>query len=284
MFRHRAADLQPKMRADSMEPHEPAIATAIVRPPGTTFAQGITRAGLGPPDLERALAQHAAYAEALEAAGVRLVRLPADPAHPDSTFVEDTAVILGREAILTRPGAETRRGEVDLMRAALLPLVSSLEAIEPPGTLDGGDVLETDRGFLIGISERTNEAGARRLADWLAARGRAAHLVEIGGMPGLLHLKTGISCVAQGLTAAVLALEPAARAIGLDVIPVDPEEAYAANAIRVNGRVLMPSGAPRLSRSLRERGCAVVALEMSEFEKMDGGLSCLSLRLPAGGG
>ncbi|HET7498853.1 MAG TPA: arginine deiminase family protein [Candidatus Eisenbacteria bacterium] len=284
MFRHRAADLQPKMRADSMEPLEPTIATAIVRPPGPTFAQGITRAGLGPPDLELALAQHAAYAVALEAAGVCLVRLPADPAHPDSTFVEDTAVILGREAILTRPGAESRRGEVDSIRAALLPLVASLEAIEPPGTLDGGDVLETDRGFLIGISERTNEAGARRLVKWLAARGRHAHLVAIGGMPGLLHLKTGISCVAGGLAAAVPALAPAARALGLEVIPVEPEESYAANAIRANGRVLLPSGAPVLSRRLRARGCAVVPLEMSEFEKMDGGLSCLSLRLPAGGG
>ncbi|HYJ32693.1 MAG TPA: arginine deiminase family protein [Candidatus Binatia bacterium] len=266
-----------------MEPPEPVIAAAVVRPPGPTFAQGITRAGLGPPDLERALAQHAAYAAALEAAGVRLVRLPPDPAHPDSTFVEDTAVILGREAILTLPGAESRRGEVDPMRAALLPLVASLEAIEPPGTLDGGDVLETDRGFLIGLSERTNEAGARRLAAWLAARGRAAHLVAVGGLPGILHLKTGISWIDGGTVAAVGPLAAAARALGLDVIPVEPEEAYAANAIRVNGRVLIPSGAPRLERRLRERGCAVVTLDMSEFEKMDGGLSCLSLRLPAGG-
>lgn len=260
---------------------EPVIETAIIRPPGPTFARGITRSGLGPPDVGMALAQHAAYASALEAAGVRVVRLPADPAHPDATFVEDAAVLIGRDAILTRPGAESRRGEVPSIGAALAPLVAGIEAIEEPGTLDGGDVLEAGRRFLIGISERTNETGARQLAERLALRGRTALPVPIGGIPELLHLKTGISWIGDGVALATPAIAPVARSLAAEVIVVDPEEAYAANAIRVNGRVFLPSGAPRLERRLRERGFSIVALEMSEFRKMDGGLSCLSLRLPA---
>jgi dimethylargininase len=244
---------------------EPIIRVAIVRPPGPTFAQ------------------HAAYAAALEDAGVRLVRLPPDPAHPDSTFVEDTAVIVGDEGILTRPGAPSRRGEVLAVRPALQPLVAAMDGIEAPGTLDGGDVLEAGERFLIGVSAQTNEAGARGLSEWLQARGRAADLVDIRGIPGVLHLKTGISWLGAGIAAAVPALAPAARSIGLDPILVDEAEAYGANSILVNGRVLLPAGCPRLEGRLRALGLRVVALEMSEFEKMDGGMSCLSLRLPGGG-
>jgi dimethylargininase len=262
---------------------EPMIRIAIVRPPGPTFAAGLTQAGLGPPDLERAVAQHAAYAGALEEAGVRLIRLPADPAHPDATFVEDAAVIVGDDAVLTRPGAESRRGEVPAIRNALLPLVASIDAIEAPGTVDGGDVLEACGRFLIGLSERTNEEGARQLSEQLSGRGRHVSLVEIRGLPGLLHLKTGISWLGGKTAVAVESLVPAARGAGLDPIPVDPGEAYGANCVRVNDRVLLPTGAPALAAALRERGHRVVVLEMSEFRKMDGGLSCLSLRLPEKG-
>jgi dimethylargininase len=259
---------------------EPAIRTALVRPPGPNFAQGLTRAGLGPPDRERSLLQHAAYASALEEAGVRVIRLPADLGHPDSTFVEDTAVIVSADAILTRPGAESRRGEVDAIRSALAPLVASIEAIEAPGTVDGGDVLEAGDGFLIGISERTNGEGARMLVEKLAKRGRRAATVDIRAIPELLHLKTGISWLGGDVALAVEALGPAARSIGLEPILVDVGEAYGANAIRVNDRVLLPAGSPRLERRLEERGIRVQVLEMSEYRKMDGGLSCLSLRLP----
>lgn len=260
---------------------EPLIRIAIVRPPGPSFAQGITHAGLGTPDLERALAQHAAYAAALEQAGVRLIRLPPDPTHPDSTFVEDTAVIVGQDAVLTRPGAESRRGEVAAIRSALLPLVAAVDAIHEPGTVDGGDVLEAGGRFLIGLSERTNEEGARQLSELLGARGRHASLVEIRGIAGLLHLKTGISWLGEGIAVTVGALAPAARAAGWEPVVVDEEEAYGANAIRVNGRALLPSGSPALERRLRDHGLEVAVVEMSEFRKMDGGISCLSLRLPA---
>lgn len=258
-----------------------AIATALVRPPGASFAEGLTRAGLGAPDLDRARAQHAAYAAALELAGARVVRLPPDPAHPDSTFVEDAAVIVGREAILTRPGAPSRRGEVPSIREALQPLVHALEAIEEPGTVDGGDVLDVGERFLIGLSERTNEEGARQLADRLASRSRRSGIVDIRGMEGLLHLKTGIAYLGSGTVVAVDALVDVARELGMEVLGVEEPESYAANCLRVNGRVLLPSGAPSLEKRLRARGFDPHVLEMSEFQKMDGGLSCLSLRIPA---
>lgn len=263
---------------------EPLIRIAIVRPPGPSFAQGLTQSGLGPPDLGLALAQHAAYAAALEETGARVIRLPPDPAHPDATFVEDAAVMVGPDAVLTRPGAESRRGEVAAIRSALLPLVAAIDSIEPPGTVDGGDVLEAGARFLIGLSERTNEEGARQLSERLAERGRHASLVEIRGIPGLLHLKTGISWLGEGIAVTFEALAPVARAAGWEPVVVDEEERYGANAIRVNGRVLLPSGSPELERRLRERGLDVVVVEMSEFRKMDGGLSCLSLRLPGSPG
>jgi len=258
---------------------EPIIHNAIVRPPGSSYAEGITQAGLGRPDLERARTQHAAYVAALEDAGVRVHHLAPDSDYPDSTFVEDTAVVFGQEAILTRPGADSRRGEVARIQPALQSLVRDLDRIEAPGTLDGGDVLEAGRRFLIGISERTNEAGARQLAAWLTGRGCDSMLIPIHGVPGLLHLKTGISWLG-GVAVAIPELETAARSLQGDVILVEQPEAYAANAIGVNDRILLPAGAPRLAGRLRDRGLRVVELEMSEFQKMDGGLSCLSLRLP----
>lgn len=259
------------------------IGIVLVRPPGSTFASGQTRAGLGPPDLGRALAQHAAYVAALEGAGTRAVSLSPDPAYPDSTFVEDCAVIAGGDAILTRPGHPTRRGEVASVRDALRPFVRAIEAIEEPGTVDGGDVLEAHGGaFLIGLSERTNEEGARQLTERLASRGRRAHVVDIRGVPDLLHLKTGISFVGEGTAVVVAALESAARSIGLETLVVDEAESYAANCILVNGRILLPAGSPSLEARLRERGREILPLEMSEFRKMDGGVSCLSVRLPVG--
>lgn len=281
MFRQPPRFLQRKMRPAM---REPAIAIVLARPPGVTFASGQTRAGLGAPDLDLARSQHAAYVAALERAGARAVLLPPDPEHPDSTFVEDCAVIVRSDAVLTRPGHPARRGEVAAIRGALQPLTRAIDTVEEPGTVDGGDVLEAGERFLIGLSERTNEEGARQLAAHLETRGRRADIVDIRGLPGLLHLKTGIAYVGDGAAVAVDSLAHAARSIGLEPLLVDEGESYGANCILVNGRLLIPSGCPVLERRLRERGRQVEALDMSEFRKMDGGLSCLSLRLPADGG
>jgi len=251
---------------------------AIVRPPASNFADGLTTVDLGRPDLERALSQHAAYCDALEQCGLALTRLAPDLRHPDSTFVEDTAILTARGAILTRPGAPSRSGEAEAMRGPLSEFFPEIAEIAAPGTLDGGDVCEAGDHFFIGVSERTNEEGARQLAAILAAVGFTAGVVDIRGIPGILHLKSGIACPADGTIVAIDALAGHAAFRSHAVIPVPKAEAYAANCIRVNDRLLFAAGHPRLEASFRGMGFDLLILEVSEFEKMDGGLSCLSLR------
>ena len=251
---------------------------AIVRPPGESFAEGLTTARLGRPDLIRAKAQHEAYCEALLECGVALTWLPADPGHPDSTFVEDTAVLTSRGAILTRPGAPSRAGEVAAIRPALEAFFPSIREIAAPGTLDGGDVCEAGRHVFIGISERTNEAGARQLAAFLAEDGYTSSVIDIRGMAVLLHLKSGIAALDERRLAVVADFEghPAFREFERMVVPAG--EAYAANCVAMNGRILFAAGHPRFESAVRGLGYDPLPLDMSEFEKMDGGLSCLSLR------
>ena len=253
---------------------------AIVRSPGSNFAAGITNSGLGPPDHARALVQHADYCAALEAAGLAITRLPSDAAHPDSTFVEDTAIVAEAGIVLTRPGAASRAGETASIALAFHRLGLEFAAIEPPGTVDGGDVCESEGDFLIGLSERTNEEGARQLAAILAGWGYSAVTIDIRVIPGLLHLKTGLSDLGEGTLAAIAPLVSHPALANFELVPVDDDELYAANCIRVNDRVLVAAGYPKLARRLERHGHRVVPLEMSEFRKMDGGLSCLSLRLP----
>jgi dimethylargininase len=254
------------------------IEHALVRPPSATFASGLTASGLPPPDLALARSQHDAYVRALEDAGVAVERLDADDRFPDSTFVEDVAVLAGRGAILTRPGAPERRGEVDAIRDALARRLPILGTIEPPGCVDGGDVCETGSRVLIGLSDRTNDEGASQLASLLAIAGHRATLVDVRRVPGLLHLKTGISYLGEGRVLAWPALAGLQELRGFDAVRVPPREAYAANAIRVNDRVLLAEGFPETAESIASFGLTVVVLAMSEFQKMDGGLSCLSLR------
>jgi len=259
---------------------------ALVRPPGRSLAQGLTTAGLGPPDHDRALEQHRRYCAALESAGLRVVRLAPDESHPDSTFVEDTAVVTPRGAILARPGAPSRRGEVASIRADLERLMGGrdlpLAEILPPGTLDGGDICDAGGFYFIGLSDRTNEDGAQQLASWLATLGYDSALVDIRGGAAGLHLKSGLACVAPGLLVVMedLAEHPSFR--GWAQVRVPRGEEYAANCLRVNQALLVAANHPGLEGALRARetelGCAVVALEMSEFRKLDGGLTCLSLR------
>ena len=251
------------------------LTRAIVRPPGETFAQGLTTSGLGKPSFTLAQAQHARYCEVLEQCGLTLTRLPADESYPDSTFVEDTAILTGRGSIVCRPGAESRRGEVVSIRAALPSIMGEIEA---PGTVDGGDVCDAGDRFLIGLSSRTNDIGARQLAAILSGLGYESLVLDLRDHPQLLHLKSGLAALDDGRLIAVAALGGYAGLRRREIIPVGSDEAYAANCICVNGRVLIASGFPNLERSLIELDYDVVTLEMSEFQKMDGGLSCLSLR------
>jgi N-Dimethylarginine dimethylaminohydrolase len=254
------------------------FAHALVRPPASTFADGLTTAGLGPPDPQLALAQHEAYVRALETCGLSVTRLPADDRFPDSTFVEDTAVLARGLAVLCRPGAPSRSGEVEAIRIAIKSFFPSPVAIEAPGTVDGGDVCEAGDHVFVGISERTNEAGARQLAAHLATRGLETTPVDVRGIPGLLHLKSGIAWLGERTLALARPFTGRPEFAGWDVLDVPAGEEYAANAILVNGRVLLASGYPRFAAAVSALGLPVVALDMSEFRKLDGGLSCLSLR------
>ena len=270
---------------------------AIVRTPGPNFAAGLTTAGLGKPDYQLALHQHEAYCVALERCGLSLIRLEPDPGHPDSTFVEDVAVLLGAlpdgkatapsAAILTRPGAASRTGEVRSIRTSLVELFPRVFEIEAPGTLDGGDICQVDGHFFIGVSARTNEAGANQLAEFLGKLGYTASFVEINeskSQPGmlatssLLHLKSGIAYLGDNRLAIIETIASRKEFAGYDLVLVDQAESYAANCISVNNHVLIADGYPRFAAKLRELGYQTIALDMSEFQKMDGGLSCLSLR------
>jgi dimethylargininase len=255
------------------------LTRALVRPPGTNYADGLTRGEHGRPSFARAKAQHERYCEELERCGLRLTRLSADTHYPDGTFVEDAAVVTPRGVILARPGSESRRGEVASVREALLEFAPALGEIEPPGTLDGGDVCEAADRFLIGISERTNEDGANQLRAILAGQGCEVTIIDIRNIPELLHLKSGLAALDDGRLIAVDALADRDELRGTTIVRVAAEEAYAANAVSINGRVLLARGFPRLAASVAKFGREVATLEMSEFRKMDGGLSCLSIRL-----
>lgn len=253
---------------------------AIVRPPGNTFAQGLTRVDLGAPSIGLARAQFEAYCRALASCGLMITELPSLAEFPDSTFVEDTAIVTERGTILTRPGAPSRAGEVEAIRPALLEHYSELEIIEAPGHVDGGDICDADGHFLIGISARTNPEGTAQLAAWLQRRGYTSATVDIRARDDILHLKSGLSALGDNRLAVIEPLADHPALEQFEHILVPQAEAYAANCIRVNDRILIPSGYPRFQAALVALGYHPLVLMMSEFEKMDGGLSCLSLRLP----
>ncbi|MBI4956861.1 MAG: N(G),N(G)-dimethylarginine dimethylaminohydrolase [Myxococcales bacterium] len=251
---------------------------AIVAPPGPSFAHGLTTRALGAPALDLALAQHARYCEALGRAGLEVTVLPADPEHPDATFVEDTAVVAAGLAVLCRPGAASRRGEVARMRDVLGPRFAGLASIEPPGTLDGGDVCQVGRHFFVGLSARTDAEGARQLARALERAGYTASTIDVRDWPDALHLKSAVAWLggARLLVREAQALEPAFAPFERVIVPT--REAYAANCLWLGRTVLVAADHPVTEARLRALGYAVEPLAMTEMEKMDGGLSCLSLR------
>ncbi|MDQ2936797.1 MAG: arginine deiminase family protein [Acidobacteriota bacterium] len=271
---------------------------AIVRQPGRNFGEGLTTVSLGQPDYPRAISQHDAYCTALERCGLTLTRLKPDEGYPDSTFVEDTAVLVDQcdgkgitqqRAILTRPGAVSRTGEVADMRNVLGQFFAELHCILEPGTLDGGDICQAGNHFFIGISERTNEAGAQPLAELLTLFGNTSSFIEIqspnkeslstaSASPGILHLKSGLAYLGDNRLVIIESLAHREEFRHFDLICVDPAEEYAANCVRINDYVLVAAGFRELEKKLRDLGYKTIALDMTEFQKMDGGLSCLSLR------
>jgi dimethylargininase len=251
---------------------------ALVRPPAQTFAAGLTTVDLGAPNHDRALQQHERYCAALERCGLTLTRLESDPAYPDSTFVEDTAILTERCAILTRPGAPSRVAEVASIHEVLCDLFPSWSSIQSPGTVDGGDICEASEHFFIGISERTNEGGARQLAQILASYDYTSSFVDIRGVHGILHLKSGLAYLGDQRLAIIDSLAGRSEFVDYDPVLVNDDEKYAANCVRINNHVLVAAGYPGWEDKLTTLGYQTIALDVSEFQKMDGGLSCLSLR------
>jgi dimethylargininase len=247
---------------------------AITRLPGSDFAQGLTTAGLGAPDTALMLQQHAAYVDALRSLGLAVTVLDPIPGYPDAYFPEDVAVLTPEVAVITRPGAPTRRGETNFIEAAL-PDDRPLVRIEPPGTLEGGDVLIVERQVFIGVSQRTNRSGADQLGQILAAYGYTYSPVPV---PAGLHLKSSVSDVGSGTLLVSPALAACREFAGFNKLIVPPGEASAANTVLVNGTLLAPQGFPLTYRMLQTLDIPLIPLDVSEVQKMDGGLTCLSLR------
>lgn len=251
---------------------------AIVRRPGRSMTEGITSAPqLGKPDHQLALRQHDQYIHALQDAGLAVTILDPLEAFPDSCFIEDAAVLTRRCAVITRPGAASRLGEIAGLDAVLSRFydAAKIERIQAPGTLDGGDVMMVGDVFYIGRSARTNQAGAEQLCAILARHGLAGTIVS---MSEVLHLKTGLAYLEDGqlLVAGEFIQHPAFA--NFTRIEVPAAESYAANCIRVNECILMPAGYPRMQATLERLGHPLRIIDTSEFRKLDGGLSCLSLR------
>ena len=251
---------------------------AIVKQPCRAMTEGIS-SGLypGKPDYELALRQHHDYVEALKRCGVGVLVLPKDEAYPDSCFVEDPAVLTERCAIITNPGAPSRRGETPAIEKAVRMFYDEekIEHIQAPGTLEGGDVMMVNDHFFVGRSERTNEEGIRQFSEILAKYGYTCSEVKLDHV---LHLKTGVNYLEHGnmLAAGEFCDKPEFESWVRTEIP--EEEAYAANCIWVNDTVIVPEGYPSVKKAVESLGYPTISVDTSEFRKLDGGLSCLSLR------
>jgi dimethylargininase len=234
------------------------------------------RAHDGPsPSLAGLCAEHDAYVRALREAGVEVEILPALEDYPDSMFVEDPALVFPEGAILLRPGAPSRAGEAALLEQALRHHFDGVAMLDE-GSADGGDVLVTPGIVYIGLSNRTDETGARALARLLAGLGRKARIVETPG--GTLHLKSSSSLLDEETILAGPSLAASGIFEGLRVLEVPGQEEVAANLIRVNDRVLAGADYPRTLDLIAAHGVEVVPLPVREIAKLDAGLSCMSLR------
>ncbi|MEO3868385.1 dimethylargininase [Nonomuraea sp. B12E4] len=243
---------------------------ALLRKPGPHVSGGIvTHIEREPVDPVRALAQHDAYAAALAESGWRPVYASAADELPDAPFVEDAAVVSGRLAVLTRPGAPERRPEVESVAAAVRELGLTAVRIAAPGTLDGGDVLQVGPTVYVGRSARTNDAGIRQLASLLPER----RVVPVN-MSGVLHLKSAVTALPDG----TLIGDP--RRVELPGLLVPPEESGSHVVVLGDDRVLMAASAPETAALLEKRGFITIKTDISEFEKLEGCVTCLSVLIP----
>lgn len=248
---------------------------AIVRPPGPSLVRGLTTAGLGRPDYHLALEQHEAYVRALELRGLEVIVLEPEDVYPDSTFVEDTALLIPECALIMRPGAPSRRGETRTIAPVLNEYFNHVEQVQSPGTAEGGDIMIVGNHAYIGLSQRTSPEGARQIIEILGAHGMTGSTIPLSD---LLHLKSAVAYLEDNRLVVTGELRGRPEFSSYAQILIDAADCYAANCVWINGTVLVASGYPKARRAIEAQGLKTVALDMSEFRKLDGGLSCLSLR------
>ena len=247
---------------------------AIVRKPCKKFASGLTTSNLGIPNYKLMLMQHSAYVETLQSIRLDVINLEPLNDYPDAHFVEDTAVIVPEVAVITQPGATSRRGE-EITIEKELTKYKRIEKIRLPGTLDGGDILVIDKKVFIGISARTNKEGASQLAGILVKYGYSTEMITVSKG---LHLKSDVNFIGNHtiLLTEKYSNTPAFK--NYTKIVVEKNDDYAANSLLINDKLIIPKGFPKTKTKLHTAGFELIELEMSESQKMDGGLTCLSLR------
>lgn len=248
---------------------------ALVRTPAPSVVRGLRDIDVGAPDFAALMAEHYAYTAALRQAGLQVSVLDPLDAYPDAVFVEDPALVFGDTAILLAPGAPSRAGEVAEIAPALAPHFAQIIRIEQ-GFVDGGDILVTPAAVLIGLSARTDARGAASLVSALATIGRRGRVVAPPA--GVLHLKTGANLIDENVLLVTAAMAVSGLFRGFELVQVPESEAAAANALRLNDRLLIGAHFVRTIDILARRGFDLVPLHVAEIGKLDAGLSCMSLR------
>ena len=249
---------------------------AIVKKPSKKMVNGISTADLGKPDYRTALKQHKNYIKTLKECGVEIEVLKADENYPDSMFVEDPAVVTDEFAIITNLGAESRKGEEKEIKSVLKKYYSkNIHEIKYPGTLEGGDVMQVEDHFYIGVSDRTNKDGAKQFINYVEKYNYKGTIVEF---EDILHLKTGVAYIGDNTLIVTDTLIDKEEFEDFNKIKINESEKYAANCIRINDYVILPKGYPDTKKDLLKEGFDIKTVDVSEYKKIDGGLSCLSLR------
>jgi len=248
---------------------------AIVRTPGKSITNGLTTASLGIPNYDKALAQHNEYIKALEECDLEVLVLEADEKHPDSVFIEDVALVTPHCAIITNPGAPSRKGETAEIEKVLRDFYSNIEEVSEPGTVEGGDIMMVGNHFYIGLSERTNMNGAQQVIHILEKYGMGGSVVTL---VEVLHLKTGLAYLENDYLVACGEFLTKAEFQIFNLLKIPADESYAANCVWINDKVLIPKGYPKAREVIESTNYSTREIDVSEFRKLDGGLSCLSLR------
>jgi len=248
---------------------------AIVKTPGKSLVKGISSSGLVLPNYVKALAQHIDYVHALRTCGLDVLVLDADEAFPDSTFVEDVALLTARCAIITNPGVPSRVGETAGIKQVLPGFYRDIEKVQEPGTVEAGDIMMVGSHFYIGLSERTNLIGAQQVVRFLNKYGMTGSLITL---EEVLHLKTGLAYLENNNLVASGEFLTKPEFQKYNILPIEEDDRYAANCIWVNDKVLIPKGFPSARKIIESAGYTTISVDVSEFQKLDGGLSCLSLR------